>query len=168
MDLPYVMDTLFDLLNESDNLNAVELEEKEAEGKFLVTAHDGTKIMIQSANEACVSVDGFAGTVSSPISGTSVSCENVAAAEASYTVSRVVSSVSAYTSTRVSSAVSVNAVSGGDSDVETAGDNREQPVSRTDARRNKANAFLYLIEKPPFVIWLHFTPIIRPVQGYGP
>jgi hypothetical protein len=47
MDLPYVMDTLFDLLNESDNLNAVELEEKEAEGKFLVTAHDGTKIMIQ-------------------------------------------------------------------------------------------------------------------------
>ena len=37
MDLPYVMDTLFDLLNESENLDAVELEEKEAEGKFLVT-----------------------------------------------------------------------------------------------------------------------------------
>ena len=47
MDLPYVMDSLFDLLNESDNLDAVELEENEAEGKFLVTAHDGTKIIIQ-------------------------------------------------------------------------------------------------------------------------
>ena len=47
VDLPYVMDTLFDLLNESENLDAVELEEKEAEGKFLVTAHDGTKVMIQ-------------------------------------------------------------------------------------------------------------------------
>ena len=47
MDLPYVMDALFDLLNESDNLNAVALEEKETEGKFLVTAHDGTKIMVQ-------------------------------------------------------------------------------------------------------------------------
>ena len=47
MDLPYVMDTMFDLLNESENLNAVELEEKETEGKFLVTAHDDTKILVQ-------------------------------------------------------------------------------------------------------------------------
>ena len=47
MDLPYVMDTLFDLLNESDNLKAVALEEKETAGKFLVPAHDGTKIMVQ-------------------------------------------------------------------------------------------------------------------------
>ena len=47
MDLPYVMDTMFDLLNESENLNAVELEEKETDGKVLVTAHDGTKILVQ-------------------------------------------------------------------------------------------------------------------------
>lgn len=47
MNLPYVMDTLFDLLNESDNLDVQELQEIEAEGKIYVTTGDGTKLLIQ-------------------------------------------------------------------------------------------------------------------------
>ena len=46
MDHTYVMDTLFDLLNESDNLNVQTLEENEAAGTFFLGAHDGTKIRI--------------------------------------------------------------------------------------------------------------------------
>ena len=51
MDLPFVMDTMFDLLNESDNLNASDLQEVEAEGRFFVTAGDGTRIVIQCSIE---------------------------------------------------------------------------------------------------------------------
>ena len=47
MDLPFVMDTMFDLLNESDNLDLTSIEENEAAGTFLVTAHDGTIIQVQ-------------------------------------------------------------------------------------------------------------------------
>ena len=47
MNLPYAMDTLFDLLNESDNLDVQELKEIEEEGKFFVTTGDGTKLLIQ-------------------------------------------------------------------------------------------------------------------------
>ena len=43
----YILDTLFDLLNESDNLDVQELQEIEAEGKFYVTTGDGTKLLIQ-------------------------------------------------------------------------------------------------------------------------
>ena len=46
MDLPYIMDTMFDLLNESDNLNVKELEENETDGVFLLTAGDGTRIVV--------------------------------------------------------------------------------------------------------------------------
>ena len=47
MDLLYVMDTMFDLLNESDNLNVQQIEEIEAAGLFYLTACDGTRIRIQ-------------------------------------------------------------------------------------------------------------------------
>ena len=47
MEQQYIMDTLFDLLNESDNLDVQELQENEAEGKFYVTTGDGTKLLIQ-------------------------------------------------------------------------------------------------------------------------
>ena len=47
MDLLYVMDTMFDLLNESDNLNVQEITENDAEGSFCITACDGTRIRIQ-------------------------------------------------------------------------------------------------------------------------
>ncbi len=46
MQIEYVMDTLFDLLNESDALNLQELEEKEKEGKFYLTTGDGTRILV--------------------------------------------------------------------------------------------------------------------------
>ena len=47
MNNQFVMDTLFDLLNESDDLDVQELREIEAEGKFYVTTGDGTKLLIQ-------------------------------------------------------------------------------------------------------------------------
>ena len=47
MQLPFIMDTMFDLLNGSDNLDLTNLEEDEAAGRFLATAHDGTKISVQ-------------------------------------------------------------------------------------------------------------------------
>ena len=47
MDLLYVMDTMFDLFNESDNLNVQQIEEIEAAGLFYLTACDGTRIRIQ-------------------------------------------------------------------------------------------------------------------------
>lgn len=47
MEKQYIMDTLFDLLNESDNLDVQELQEIEAEGEFYVTTGDGTKLLIQ-------------------------------------------------------------------------------------------------------------------------
>ena len=47
MELPFLMDTMFDLLNESDNLDISDLQEIESEGKFFVTAGDGTRIAIQ-------------------------------------------------------------------------------------------------------------------------
>lgn len=65
-----------------------------------------------SANGTCVSVDGFAGVASSPISVPSVSCENVDAAEASYTGSRMTCSVSAHTIMCVSSTAGVTVVLG--------------------------------------------------------
>ena len=46
MDLFYLMDTMFDLLNESDNLNVQALEEDEAAGLFYLTTDDGTRICI--------------------------------------------------------------------------------------------------------------------------
>ena len=51
MDLPYLMDTMFDLLNESDNLDVSDLQEIESEGKFFVTADGGTRIVIQCSIE---------------------------------------------------------------------------------------------------------------------
>ena len=47
MELPYLMDTMFDLLNESDNLDVQDLQENEAEGTFLVTTGDGTRLLIK-------------------------------------------------------------------------------------------------------------------------
>ena len=47
MEQSYLMDTLFDLLNESDNLDVQELEENEREGEFLLTVKDGTKVRIR-------------------------------------------------------------------------------------------------------------------------
>lgn len=47
MDLPYLMDTMFDLLNESDNLNVTELKESESAGRFELTTQDGTRVIIQ-------------------------------------------------------------------------------------------------------------------------
>lgn len=40
------MDTMFDLLNESDNLNVIELKVNEADGVFLLTTDDGTQIVV--------------------------------------------------------------------------------------------------------------------------
>ena len=47
MDYLFIMDTLFDLLNESDGLDVQELEEDEAAGVFQLTTGDGTKVQIQ-------------------------------------------------------------------------------------------------------------------------
>ena len=47
MEQSYLMDTMFDLLNESDNLDVQELEENEREGEFLLTVKDGTKVRIR-------------------------------------------------------------------------------------------------------------------------
>ena len=47
MEQSYLMDTMFDLLNESDNLDVQELEEDEREGAFLLTVKDGTKVRIR-------------------------------------------------------------------------------------------------------------------------
>ncbi len=47
MEQSYLMDTMFDLLNESDNLDVQEIEENERAGSFLLTAGDGTRIKIQ-------------------------------------------------------------------------------------------------------------------------
>lgn len=47
MNLFYIMDTLFDLLNESSNLNVRDLATKDAEGIIYVTAEDGTRFMLQ-------------------------------------------------------------------------------------------------------------------------
>lgn len=46
MNLPYIMDTMFDLLNESDNLNIQDIIENESEGKFYLVTGDGTKLLI--------------------------------------------------------------------------------------------------------------------------
>ena len=46
MELPFIMDSLFDLLNESENLNVTELEECEKDGLFRLTTADGTKLII--------------------------------------------------------------------------------------------------------------------------
>ena len=46
MDMFYIMDTMFDLLNESDNLNLQELVEDEAAGLFFLTTSDDTRIRI--------------------------------------------------------------------------------------------------------------------------
>ena len=46
MDMSYIMDTMFDLLNESDNLNVQELEEDEPAGLFYLTTGDGTRVRI--------------------------------------------------------------------------------------------------------------------------
>ena len=43
----YIMDILFDLLNESDGLDVKELEEDEAAGAFFLTTGDGTRVQIQ-------------------------------------------------------------------------------------------------------------------------
>ncbi len=47
MEQSYLMDTMFDLLNESDNLDVQELEEDAREGAFLLTVKDGTKVRIR-------------------------------------------------------------------------------------------------------------------------
>ena len=47
MDKAYLMDILFDLLNESDNLDVQELKEEEAKGMFVLTTGDGTQVLIQ-------------------------------------------------------------------------------------------------------------------------
>lgn len=47
MNLMYLMDTMFDLINESENLNVQELIEEEQEGKFYITTGDGTKVLVQ-------------------------------------------------------------------------------------------------------------------------
>ena len=47
MNLFYIMDTLFDLLNESNNLNVRDLATNDAEGIIYVTAEDGTRFMLQ-------------------------------------------------------------------------------------------------------------------------
>ena len=43
----FIMDILFDLLNESNLLNVQELEEKEAAGVFVFTTQDGTRVQLQ-------------------------------------------------------------------------------------------------------------------------
>lgn len=43
----FIMDILFDLLNESDLLDVRELEEEEATGLFVFTTRDGTKVRLQ-------------------------------------------------------------------------------------------------------------------------
>lgn len=47
MDHLYIMDLLFDLLNESDGLDVRELEEDEAAGVFCLTTGDGTRVRLQ-------------------------------------------------------------------------------------------------------------------------
>lgn len=47
MEKTFVMDVLFDLLNESDGLDVQELEEDEAAGVFCLTTGDGTRVQIQ-------------------------------------------------------------------------------------------------------------------------
>ena len=47
MNLLYLMDTMFDLLNESNNLNVKELNEIESSGLFYLTTADGTKVEIK-------------------------------------------------------------------------------------------------------------------------
>lgn len=47
MDLAYLMDLMFDLLNESDAMDVTELEEQNHEGEFLLTVKDGTKVRIR-------------------------------------------------------------------------------------------------------------------------
>ena len=49
MELPYIMDTLFDLLNESENLDVKELEEDEAAGEFRLTTRDETRVQLRCA-----------------------------------------------------------------------------------------------------------------------
>lgn len=43
----FIMDVLFDLLNESDLLDVRELEEEEAAGVFVFTTRDGTRVRLQ-------------------------------------------------------------------------------------------------------------------------
>ena len=47
MNLLYLMDTMLNLLNESNNLNVKELNEIESSGLFYLTTDDGTKVEIK-------------------------------------------------------------------------------------------------------------------------
>lgn len=46
MTLDFFKDSLFDLLNESDQIDAAEIEADDAAGTFLVTAADGSRFFV--------------------------------------------------------------------------------------------------------------------------
>lgn len=47
MTLSYLMDVLFDLLNENELLDLTDLQENRADGTFAITAGDGTQAVIR-------------------------------------------------------------------------------------------------------------------------
>lgn len=51
MDLDYVKDHLFDLLNESDVLNITDIQSEEQENGFRVTVSDGSVFLITCQSE---------------------------------------------------------------------------------------------------------------------
>ena len=46
MDLNYLKDTLFDLMNESDELNVADIESVDAENKFVLHFQDGSSFIV--------------------------------------------------------------------------------------------------------------------------
>lgn len=52
-DLNYLKDTLFDLINESDELNVVDIESNDAEDRFVLHFPDGSSfiVMVESAHQ---------------------------------------------------------------------------------------------------------------------
>ena len=115
--------------------------------------------VVSSANGVCVSGGGFAGTVSSVLSGPSASSENVAVAGISYTVFSVACSVSSHTIMCVSSVALETAVRGCDSEVEMVTAPVEHPTRNTAVRMEAVNALFFLMGEPPLhdlAIFLQF------------
>ena len=51
MTLDYFKDSLFDLLNESEQIDAVDIETDDAAGIFVVTTADGSRFSVQCKAE---------------------------------------------------------------------------------------------------------------------